>query len=80
MAVLPASRTLDFGRFRKLTWKKSLALARGLELEALFPDCELGAMPPFGRLYGIPVYVDECFQHDGRLVFQGGNHREAMSM
>ena len=80
MAVLPASHTLDLARFRKVTGVKVLELATERELETLFPDCEIGAMPPFGRLYGVPVYLDECFRREGKLVFQGGNHHEAVSM
>ena len=46
----------------------------------LFPDCELGAIPPFGHLYGMPVYVDACFPRGGDIVFQAGNHREVVRM
>jgi Ala-tRNA(Pro) deacylase len=49
-------------------------------MRRLFPDCELGAMPPFGHLYGMPVYVDACFPSAQTIVFQGGNHREVVRM
>jgi Ala-tRNA(Pro) deacylase len=44
----------------------------------VFPDCETGAMPPFGNLYGLPVYVDRHLARERELVFQAGNHREAV--
>jgi Ala-tRNA(Pro) deacylase len=50
------------------------------ELAGLFPDCEAGAMPPFGHLYGMPVYVDACFPKAGEFAFQAGNHHEVVRM
>ncbi len=76
MAVLPASCHLDVPAFRDLTGRPHLGLATEGELMELFPDCEVGAMPPFGRLYGLPVYADACFARAGELVFPAGNHRE----
>ena len=57
-----------------------LALATEEDLARLFPDCEVGAMPPFGGLYGLPVYVDSCFRQVPEFVFQGGNHHEVVAM
>jgi Ala-tRNA(Pro) deacylase len=49
-------------------------------MKALFPDCETGAMPPFGQLYGLPVWVDACFPKAGEFAFQAGNHHEVVRM
>ena len=46
----------------------------------LFPDCEVGAMPPFGNLYGMSVYVDACLPQAKEIVFQAGNHHEVVRM
>jgi Aminoacyl-tRNA editing domain len=50
------------------------------EFSSLFPDCELGAMPPFGALYNLPVYVDESLAADEAIVFNAGTHRDAIRM
>jgi Ala-tRNA(Pro) deacylase len=49
-------------------------------MQALFPDCETGAEPPFGSLYGLPVWVDACFPAAGDFTFQAGNHHEVVRM
>jgi Ala-tRNA(Pro) deacylase len=49
-------------------------------MRRLFPDYELGAMPPFGPLYGMPVYVDACFSQAPAIAFQAGNHHEVVRM
>ena len=51
-----------------------------VEFEGLFPECELGAMPPFGNLYGIPVYVDELLAEDDEIAFNAGSHVELMRL
>jgi Ala-tRNA(Pro) deacylase len=80
LAVLPASCQLDLERLRRVTGRPSLRLASELEMNQLFPDCVVGALPPFGRLYGLPVYVDSCFPHTRELVFQAGTHDEVVRM
>lgn len=55
-------------------------LATEAEFASLFPDCELGAMPPLGELYGLPVYVDESLSVDKEIIFSGGTHRDAIRM
>ena len=50
------------------------------ELKRLFPDCEVGAMPPFGALYGMPMYVDPCLLESEDIFFQAGNHHEVVLM
>jgi Ala-tRNA(Pro) deacylase len=58
MAVLPASCRLDLKHFEEVSGAKGLSLVSEAEMHDVFPDCETGAMPPFGNLYGLPVFVD----------------------
>jgi Ala-tRNA(Pro) deacylase len=80
MAVLPASCRLDLEGLRGLAGCGRLALAREDEIQQLFPDCELGAMPPLGGLYEMPVFVDACFRPEEPLFFEAGTHRELVEM
>lgn len=80
MAVVPASCKLDLGRLREVTDRPTLVLASEDEMQQLFPDCQLGAMPPFGRLYEMPLFVDSCFSKAQEILFQAGNHREVVRM
>lgn len=80
MTVLPASWNVDLHRLRDIFMTNRVRLATEDEIKGLFPDCELGAMPPFGTLYGIPVYVDQSLTEDDEIVFQAGNHSEAIRM
>lgn len=79
MAVLPASEHVEIEALRRITGRDQLEIAGEEDLRRLFPDCELGAMPPFGNLYGLPMYVDPCLrEHD--IWFQAGNHHEIARM
>jgi Ala-tRNA(Pro) deacylase len=79
MAVVPASRHVDLDRLQRATGARAVCLATEAEFRDAFPDCELGAMPPFGNLYGLRVYIDESLI--GRdLVFNAGNHHELIRM
>jgi Ala-tRNA(Pro) deacylase len=78
MTVLPASWNVDLRRLRIVFTTHQVRLATEDELTVLFPDCELGAMPPFGNLYGLPVYVDQSLMEDEEIVFQTGTHSEAI--
>jgi Ala-tRNA(Pro) deacylase len=80
MVVLPAECRLDLTALKAAAGRHKLSLLDEAEMGPLFPDCEVGAMPPFGRLYGMPVYVDACFPRTGDIVFQGGNHHEVVRM
>src|SRR5439155_7858542 len=55
-------------------------LATEAEFKELFTDCELGAMPPFGNLYGLEVYVDQSLTTDMEIVFQAGTRHEAVKL
>ncbi len=80
MAVVPASTKVDL---KTLKWElgvKELRLATEREFQGLFPDSEVGAMPPFGNLYGLPVYVDESLTRDREIVFNAGTHQDTIEM
>jgi Ala-tRNA(Pro) deacylase len=80
MAVLPASTQIDLSALKRLTRAKSICLAAEAEFEMKFPDCDLGAMPPFGNLYGVPVYVEERLTQDREIAFNAGTHNELVQM
>lgn len=80
MTVLPASWRIEFSKLKDVLGTKDLRLATEDEFKDLFPDCEVGAMPPFGNLYGVDVYVDKSLSEDEEIVFQGGNHIESIKM
>jgi Ala-tRNA(Pro) deacylase len=78
MAVLPASCRLDLKHLETVSGWKGLTLVPEAEMHDAFPDCETGAMPPFGSLYGLPVFVDAHLAREKEVVFQAGSHREAV--
>ena len=78
--VLPATAKVDVQRLRKLFGTHRVRLATEEEIARLFPDCELGAMPPLGTLYGLPVYVDRSLTTDEEIIFEGGTHSDAIRM
>ena len=80
MVVLPATRYFDVHKLHQVTGRAGIQLEDERELERLFPDCEVGAMPPFGPLYGMPMYVDPCLLRGGDIFFQAGNHHEVVLM
>jgi Ala-tRNA(Pro) deacylase len=80
LAVVPATLAVDLKRLREILGTRDVRLARETEIESLYPDCELGAMPPFGTLYGQRVVVDQRLARDPEIVFNGGSHRDAIRM
>ena len=80
MAVLPASRKIDVQYIEEHIGARGLRLADENEFADLFPDCELGAMPPFGNLYGMPVYAASALSEDKEIVFNAGTHTDAIRM
>ncbi len=80
MAVLPASLKVDFDYFRKEIGAANVGLAMEKEFETMFPDCEVGAMPPFGNLYGMDVYVDKSLVEDDEIAFSAGTHTELIKL
>ena len=79
LAVLPGPRHVKLDKLSAAIGKP-VRLATELEFSTLFPDCELGAMPPFGSLYDLPVYVDDSLAQDLEIVFNAGTHRDAVRL
>ncbi len=80
MAVIPASYKVDFDLLKKATGSSKIELADEEEFKELFPECEVGAMPPFGNLYGMDVFVAKSLTEDEEIAFNAGSHRELVRM
>lgn len=80
MAVLPSNVLVNLDAFARAMGASKARLASEEEFKGAFPDCEVGAMPPFGNLYGLDVYVDSLLTQDREIVFEAGNHQEAIKM
>ncbi len=80
MALLPAAYHMDLVLFRKQADADEVRLAREEEFSHIFPNCETGAQPPFGNLYGLTVYADEALAQDEYIAFNAGSHRELMRL
>lgn len=79
-AVLPAPLMVDLDRLKLVAGAQTIRFALEDELRSLFPDCDVGAMPPFGPLYGQRVFVDAALAAQPVIVFNGGTHRDAIRM
>jgi len=77
MVVLPAEYNIDFGKLKTILGARKVALAREEDFTDHFPDCDTGAMPPFGNLYGIPVLVEEHLSTQENITFNACTHHEA---
>ena len=80
MLVLPASYQVDMKKLKATLQCKKVGVAKEKEFEELFPDCEIGAMPPFGNLYNLEVWVDQVLTEDEFIVFQAGSHVETLKI
>jgi Ala-tRNA(Pro) deacylase len=80
MAVLPASFKVDFELLKLASGATKVDLATEGEFKGLFPECELGAMPPFGNLYGMDVYVGQILGEDEEIAFNAGSHTELIKL
>jgi Ala-tRNA(Pro) deacylase len=80
MIVLPAPYHVGLQRARAVTGRQDLEIAHESEFASLFAGCEPGAMPPFGNLYNVPVWVDESLAQDEEIVFNACTHTEAIKM
>ncbi len=80
MCVLPASCKLDMDKAAGTLHAKKLRLADEAELAKLFPDCEVGAEPPFGNLYKMTTVIDRRIGEADEIVFQAGTHRQSICM
>ncbi len=80
MVVLPATHRVDFGLLKEAASVENAELADEAEFKDKFPECEAGAMPPFGNLYEMPVYVDESLSEDKEICFNAGSHTELIRL
>jgi Ala-tRNA(Pro) deacylase len=78
MLVLPASCRVNFPKLKSVLGAEKVRLAREEEFAGTFTDCEVGAMPPFGNLYTLPVYVDDSLAEMPEIVFKAGSHTTSM--
>ena len=79
-AVLPAHYVVDLEQLRMLAGAKTFRLAREEELAILYPQYEVGAMPPFGAVFGHRVFVERCLVGEPEMVFNAGTHTDAIRM
>jgi len=80
MTVLPAGERLSFSRLKEAAGVNEVRLADEPEFAARFPGCEKGAVPPFGGLYGMPVFVSQNLAREGEIAFKAGSHREVVKI
>jgi Ala-tRNA(Pro) deacylase len=80
MAVLPANFKIDLPAFARAAGAGRAELATEAEFQGAFPDCDVGAMPPFGNLYGLATWVDKTLTRDDQIVFEAGSHEEAVKL
>ena len=80
MAVLPATMRVDLAALKVFLGAEEVRLANELEFTGMFSDCDVGAMPPFGNLYGLPVYVEESLARDPEIVFNAGTHQDTIHL
>lgn len=80
LLALPATHRVDLREAERVLGRRPVRLAREDEIAAALPDCDVGAIPPFGNLFGLPVYVDPALAEDDVIVFQAGTHTDTISM
>lgn len=80
MVVLPASMKVDLGRLLDATGAGEVELAQEKEFEQLFPGCDLGAMPPFGNLFGLRTFIADELTEDEEIAFNAGSATELIKL
>jgi Ala-tRNA(Pro) deacylase len=80
MAVVPGTRHVNLNFLKRETKANAVELASEADFKDRFPECETGAMPPFGNLYGMDVFVDESLAQDKEIAFNAGSHRELLRL
>ncbi len=80
MVVLPAASMIDFNKLKETSRATSVELASESEFKDRFPECEIGAMPPFGNLFNIRVYADRLLSEDREISFNAGSHHELIRL
>ncbi len=80
MAVVPGSQKVDLDLLRDAVGAQRVTLAKESAFKDRFPECDLGAMPPFGNLYGMPVYVTDSLTEDEEIAFNAGSHTQLVKL
>jgi Ala-tRNA(Pro) deacylase len=80
MAVLPASYKINLEQFKNATGASNVELANEREFRQMFPECEVGAMPPFGNLYDMEVFAAQTLAEDEAITFNAGSHTELIKL
>lgn len=80
MVVLPAHDHVNFAALKAAIGAKDVDLASESSFKSKFPECEVGAMPPFGNLYNMPVYVSSQLSRNDQIIFNAGSHTELMQL
>jgi Ala-tRNA(Pro) deacylase len=80
MVVLPSSYRADLSLLKAAIGASTVELAQESEFKGRFPECETGAMPPFGNLYGMAVFVDQSLTQDKEIAFNAGSHNELVRL
>jgi Ala-tRNA(Pro) deacylase len=80
MAVVPAAQKVDIRRLKEAAGAKVAEIAAEQDFRGAFPECDLGAMPPFGNLYGVTVYVDPRLAEDDEIAFNACSHTELVRL
>jgi len=80
MLALPANLRVNFAKAAEALGAKEVRLAHEDEFQAAFPDCDVGAMPPFGNLYGVDTFVDKSLASSGEIVFNAGTHEDTIHL
>ena len=80
MAVLPANRKIILQDLREVTGAEHVKFVAEDDFKKKFPDCETGAMPPFGNLYGMAVYAAASLAHTPEIAFNAGSHTEVIKL
>jgi Ala-tRNA(Pro) deacylase len=80
LAVLPATHLIDLKRLKTLLGTTTLTIGKEADIKALFPDVEVGAMSPFGNLYGVPVVVDRVLGESAEIVCNAGSHTDTIKI
>jgi Ala-tRNA(Pro) deacylase len=80
MGVIPGSQKINLNTAKASLGAKAVRLATEDEFISRFPECEIGAMPPFGNLFGLPVFVDPALEKDESIYFNAGNHVQTLRL
>ncbi len=80
LVVLPAIHLIDFKKLKTVLRAKRVSIAKEADIKERFPDLEVGAMSPFGNLYGIPVVADRALEAAEEIVFNAGSHTDTMTI